>query len=541
MNNPNMYIPKQKNDRVKAVELKIIDYIFYIAFGALSLSIVFTGFFAEMATGFAVSSLLLVITMTAYLIRKDKISSLSVTSVILASLNCVVFFLYYDDVFTQLISFGLLTVSGILYTMSMCDKTVLDSATGVLKLIYGAVISPIEHIAVPVRSLLKNSKKKTIFEVLLALVTAVPVLVVIVPLLVSSDVAFEGLVSKIFSSIGLTVVKIAISIVLFALISSYAVSCKFGLINNIKPIDISRARCIKAPFAITFLGVISFVYLVYMFSQTAYFFSAFSGILPEGYEFSFAEYARKGFFETEAIAFINLVIMTLVLWLSHRRENGKLNGATKGLLTFISAFTVLFIVTAMSKMVMYIGEYGLTHLRLFTSVFMLSTATFVIAFAVRLFNPEIKSMKYAVLVSMALFTALCLSGLDRTVASYNVNAYLSGRHDKIDMETLSYLSDSATPYLVKLTKCDDESVKEKAEYAVSRDYDYYENRENQAERDVIYYSSPKGADFTLSKYLQAKAVNEAQIKYQPHECYNVDEDIDTPEIEDETVDLDDYQ
>ena len=153
-----------------------------------------------------------------------------------------------------------------------------------------------------------------------------------------------------------------------------------------------------------------------MFSQTAYFFSAFSGILPTGYEFTIAEYARRGFFETEAIAFINLLLMGGILWKSVRRENGELNPILKGIMTFISIFTVLFIITALSKMVMYISEYGLTVLRLCTSVFMIATAVVIVAFIIRVFNPELDTMKYAFVISLSLFTVLCLCGIDRTVA-----------------------------------------------------------------------------------------------------------------------------
>lgn len=162
----------------------------------------------------------------------------------------------------------------------------------------------------------------------------------------------------------------------------------------------------KPLFSLTFLGLMSVVYFIYMFSQTAYFFSAFSGILPEGYTFTFADYARRGFFETEAIAFINLAIMSLFLLLTQRGNSGKLNGVLKGFMTFISAFTVLLIATAVSKMAMYINIYSLTRLRLFTTVFMLATAAVIVAFAVYIYKSHLHSMKYAVLISLVLFTAL---------------------------------------------------------------------------------------------------------------------------------------
>ena len=59
----------------------------------------------------------------------------------------------------------------------------------------------------------------------------------------------------------------------------------------------------------TFLAVLSAVYLLYLFSQSAYFFSAFRGLLPE--EFTVAEYARRGFFEMSVIAVINFIVVSI--------------------------------------------------------------------------------------------------------------------------------------------------------------------------------------------------------------------------------------
>jgi len=273
--------------------------------------------------------------------------------------------------------------------------------------------------------------------------------------------------------------------------------------------------------------------ILYMFSQTAYFFSAFSGILPAGYEFSFAQYARRGFFETEAIAFINLVLMGGIQWKSVRRDNGELNLMLKGIMTFISVFTILFIVTALSKMVMYIGEYGLTVLRLFTSVFMIATAVVIVAFIIRVFNPEFDTMKYAVVISLSLFTVLCLCGVDRTVAHYNVNAYLSGMHENIDLYTLEGLSESSIPYIYKLTVCGDETIEKESKRIIYMLYDWYVDDsvvtydETETKTYSAIYKATYG--FTLSEYFATKSFNKAEVGW-----YYDDYDYDTY-YEDEQV------
>lgn len=538
------YMPVRKPKEEKKIDFSKTDYIFFGIFAVLSICLVFLGLFSEMAIGFTASVIALVVALCIYIVKKGNFSFVSVASLVLAVLSSFVFTLYGNDILSRFIAFVVLFVSTVLCTVSLTDNTVADGINGVLKLAYSTVIAPFVNSPAITKSVLKNDKKKTVIQVGCAVLTAIPVLAIVISLLISADAAFEGLVDKIASTLGTTVLKLIVSIVVLAGIILFAVTCKYKL-NEVggPPLQPEKARFLKSPFAVTFLGLIALVYLAYMFSQTAYFFSAFSGFLPEGYEFSFAEYARRGFFETEAIAFINLVIMTLAMWLTVRRENGTLNPIIKGLLTFIGVFTILFIATAISKMVMYIDEYGLTVLRLFTSAFMLATATVIIAFIIRVFKPEFKTIKYAVLISMLIFTVLSLCGIDRTIAHYNVNAYLNGKHKTIDMFTLNELSDSAIPYVAKLIECDNDMVNERAEDTV---YDLYEW--NVSDEHVIYDAAETKtykakyeaiANFSLSEYFATKAFNDAGISYRYPE---VDEDYDytyNNVIEDETINWDD--
>ena len=65
---------------------------------------------------------------------------------------------------------------------------------------------------------------------------------------------------------------------------------------------------------------------------------------------------------------------------------------------------------------------------------------------------------------IGLITGFC--DVDRTVASYNVNAYESGILKELDVEYLGYLSDSAVPYIAKLTANKNSSVSDDAFYAL---------------------------------------------------------------------------
>lgn len=514
----------------KKIELETVDYIFFGIFAVLSLCIVFFGLFGGMAIGFSISAIALVVALAVYMLKNGDFTFISVSSLVLAIASSLVFSLYAGDQLSRFIAFVIFFSSTVLCAVSMVDDTVADTIDGVIKVVRSIIITPFENLLLPIRALLKNDKNKTAIQIGGAVLAAIPVLIVVVPLLASADAAFEGLVGKIAESLGMTILKLIISVALLSFILSFALSCKYELNEtNSKPINFEKARTLKSPFAVTFLGMIALVYLVYMFSQTAYFFSAFSGILPTGYEFTFAQYARRGFFETEAIAFINLVLMGGIMWKSVRRENGKLNPILKGIMTFISVFTILFIITALSKMVMYISEYGLTVLRLCTSVFMIATAVVIVAFIIRVFNPELDTMKYAFVISLSLFTVLCICGIDRTVAHYNVNAYLNGKLATVDVDTIYHLSDSAIPYLAKLTDCEDETIRTKAEQKITSKYRIYMFDDwvcDFAGGDVIRVELHLGTDLTLSKYLTAKAINSRSIKlnYETYTDYDIDDE-----------------
>lgn len=515
----------------KKIELEKVDYVFFGIFASLAICTVFFGFFSGMAIGFTVSSIALVVALAVYMFKNGEFTFVSIASFVLATTSSLTFTLYAVDPLSRLLAFVIYFSSTTMCAVSTVDETVMDTVEGIIKYIRSVVISPFRNFLLPLKSLLKNDKNKTAIQVGTAFLATIPVLIVVIPLLTSADAAFEGLVYKIAESLGLTILKLILSVVLTGFLLSFAVSCKYELNETkSKPIDFEKARTLKSPFAVTFLGMIAFVYLVYMFSQTAYFFSAFSGILPEGYEFSFAEYARRGFFETEAIAFINLVLMGGIQWKAVRRGNGELNPILKGIMTFISIFTILFIITALSKMVMYIGEYGLTVLRLFTSVFMVATAVLIVAFIIRVFNAELKTMKYAVVISLSLFTLLCLCGVDRTVAQYNVNAYLSGMHESIDLYTLEDLTESSIPYIYKLTVCGDKTIEKESKRIIYMIYDWYVDdgivTYDEAETKTYSADYKANCSFTLSEYFATKYFNKAEIGwYYDYETYYEDEQV----------------
>jgi len=223
----------------------------------------------------------------------------------------------------------------------------------------------------------------------------------------------------------------------------------------------------------TVLLCIGAVYVAYLFSQLAYFVGGFSGILPEGY--SLAEYARRGFFEMAWLCAINLSIIALAVGLSSAKGNAPLS--TRLLCLFLGAVTLFLVATASGKMLLYIGTYGLTRLRVLTEVFMIWLACTTVTVCIWLFRPRLAYMKIALLLALSLWAGLMWVDVDTQVARYNVRAYQSGRLETVDVSHLGELSYSAVPYLQELTEDDDRLVVNMAESILRRKANSYGNRD----------------------------------------------------------------
>lgn len=282
--------------------------------------------------------------------------------------------------------------------------------------------------------------------VLLGAVIAVPILAVMILLLISADAAFAGLMEKLpdfdFSELIVTVLLgMGLAAVLYtrgvALLNAQRLSVQPSQRKGLHPLTVN-----------TVLIAVCFVYLVYLFSQLAYFVGGFSGILPEG--FTMAQYARRGFFEMGWLCAINLGLIALAVGLVAKETKTPL--LTRILCLFIGIVTLFFVVTASAKMAMYIGAYGLTRLRVLTEVIMVFLGLATATVCVWLFVPKLPYMKIVVLLALILGAAVLWADVDTIVAAYNVSAYQCGKLETVDVQYLTSLSAGAVPYIAELAE-----------------------------------------------------------------------------------------
>lgn len=194
------------------------------------------------------------------------------------------------------------------------------------------------------------------------------------------------------------------------------------------------------------------VYVLFFISQWQYYVSAFTNVLPEN--FSYAEYAREGFFQLCAVSVINLAIIATVFLFTKKSKGASV--MLKILTVIFSLFTLVLISTAIAKLIMYIGIYGLTQKRFYAAWFMLVLALIFIAVAVSRFVPKISVLTVSAAILVVSFAGLAFCNADSLIAKYNVDMYISGEHEKIDIYAMASLGEASTPELVRLAEYIDE-------------------------------------------------------------------------------------
>ncbi len=304
-----------------------------------------------------------------------------------------------------------------------------------------------------------GGERRRIGSVLLGVLIAVPVLFIVLPLLISSDAVFAAMLDRWMALDRLSELAGVLIIGFFMFLLLFGRLVSLPRVARSEP-PVSLGGGLDPIVVVSFLGVISAVYVLYLFSQLAYFFNAFAGLLPA--EYTVAEYARRGFFEMTLVCACNLGLIFLARVIC-RKTDDRTPLAVRLLSLFLCAFSLILSVTVLSKLRLYIASFGMTKLRILTSVFTVFLMIVFVAVALRLLIRKVPYMKIALAAAVVLTLACTYVDTDRMIAHYNVDAYLSGKLDTIDVEALDYLhSDGIAEDVLRLIDVPDAEVAQQA-------------------------------------------------------------------------------
>lgn len=214
--------------------------------------------------------------------------------------------------------------------------------------------------------------------------------------------------------------------------------------------DFSQKARVLSPLTVTAaVAPLLVVYTIFFASQWKYYISGFLGELPEMTVYS--QYARDGFFQLCIVSVINFTVLAAMQLFTARKEL-TVSLWQRVLAVILSVFTLVLIATAIAKMVLYIDCYGLTPKRVQASWFMIVLAVLFLLVIVGQFLRKLKLIPVGISVCVVLYAVLSLSGVDGQIAKYNVDRYLAGTLDTVDVSAMEDLGDAAIPQLVRLVK-----------------------------------------------------------------------------------------
>ncbi|MBE5913692.1 MAG: DUF4173 domain-containing protein [Pseudobutyrivibrio ruminis] len=285
------------------------------------------------------------------------------------------------------------------------------------------MIRPIANIAWPFQdfalfvkergSETSKEKKNAIMAVLIGLIVAVPLLAVVVSLLVSADAVFSRILEKVFEGIHLPDNFGDIVGIVLTLCISFI--CAYIIPNSLykKKIGIGPAKQgnINPLIAITFTVLLGLVYLLFCLIQVLFLFTG-SMTLPAGY--TYASYAHEGFYQLLAVCLINVALVSVC---SRMFAKNKLLTC---ILSIIGICTYIMIASSAMRMILYIGAYTLTFLRLFVLWFLCVLSLWLAYLIIGLYKSDFPVFKAAMVTITVAYLAFAFANPDYQIAKYDL-------------------------------------------------------------------------------------------------------------------------
>ena len=378
------------------------------------------------ARGLSMFSILYIITVLAYAgLKKFPITGEKIfwTLILLGISLPYGFYSVFDFgqtlmIFLVAAYWTLVITEGLLWKGQTSSWILLDSWNGLIAL-------PILNFLCQIRLIFqtfseKREEKKDWRMVLLGILISIPALLVIIPILAQADTEFRSLVDTILDALGEDFRILIWRGIVGILLGAFMFGTLYGGVykRHVKEEECIRFheesgrvfRFVPDIAVLTFGIIVSAVYVLFIGLQARYLFSAFFGILPEAY--TYAQYARQGFFELCVIALLNasfLIAMNGCAKTPRRKNRGLLleNG-------ILGALTLLLLTTAASKLGMYIVAYGFTVKRCISSIFLIWL--FLVFILLLIYQKKnIPLVRWSVFAGAVFFTLLCVLPVEQIV------------------------------------------------------------------------------------------------------------------------------
>jgi hypothetical protein len=193
----------------------------------------------------------------------------------------------------------------------------------------------------------------------------------------------------------------------------------------------------------TLLVLVDALFLVFGWLQWTYLFGGEANITAAG--FTYAEYARRGFFELLLVAVLSLGLVIGLQALA-RRQTRREAVIFQALSSLLIGLVLVLIAAALQRMLLYEEAYGYTELRLYVHVFLVWLAAVFGWFVLTLWTRPAWFAGGCSIAALGFLLTLNLINPDATIAGQNLARY--AQTGKLDAYYLTRLSVDAVPVLL---------------------------------------------------------------------------------------------
>ena len=313
---------------------------------------------------------------------------------------------------------------------------------------------------------------------------------------------FIGQIPNIFR--GTSIDEFMVRSLLVIMVSCAVFSYFWSLFNSNRAVSQAASQYqktngfIDAVTVVTILILMDILYIIFISIQFSYLFGSLSYGLPES--FTYAQYARRGFFELIAVTLINLLI--LLGGINFIKSSGKIVDKTAKVLNCVLiGCTLIMLFSAHFRMSLYEEAYGYTYLRVLTHAFMLYLFVLFTITVYKIWKDRLSLLKSYIIVSIVAYTLINYVNVDAIIVSNNIQRY--EREHIIDAYYLTTLSYDVVPQLVDfMNSSTDTDLRNQIE-------DGLVNKKNMLQKKEGWQS------FNISKYRAKRVLSKQNLLGKP--------------------------
>ncbi len=336
---------------------------------------------------------------------------------------------------------------------------------------------------------------------------AIPVLFIFLLLFSSADLIFQKYVSGLINiDIETETIFRSVLVLITTLVYIGAYSYSFReKENQISAQQNNKNHSVGRIENSILLGSVNVLFFIFILVQITYLFGGESNISAQG--FTYAEYARRGFFELIAVAVISLLLLLAAEKYVVKKETGHMLGF-KILSAALVIQVILIMASAFTRLSLYEEAYGFTTLRLYSHAFIIFLAIVFCLLLYKIYRDKREdAFAFRVFVSIALFlTAMNFLNPDAFIARRNIERFAAT--GKLDIYYLSRLSDDAIPDTIKVLGIPSEDLRK------SFARELYRRAQNS---DSPYFSKWQSSNISR---MRAKKILDSKIReIEPYKDY----------------------